>query len=360
MTQRQVYIIAEAGVNHNGSLDMAKRLVDAAADAGADAVKFQTFRAEDIITPDACKAQYQIDATGSDETQYEMLKRLELDEAAHVELMAHAKRRGIEFLSTPFDLKSLALLTDKLGLRLIKIPSGEITNAPLLLSIASTGAAVILSTGMSTLGDIETALGVLAFGYTSPGNAPSIAAFRKAYASEAGKRALLEKVTLLHCTTQYPAPFEDVNLLAMDAMAAAFGLAVGYSDHTEGIAVSIAAAALGARVIEKHLTLDRKLPGPDHIASIEPNEFKTMVKSIREVFMAIGTAEKTPAPSEAGNMQVARKSLVAACDIKKGAAFTVDNLAVKRPGTGISPFFYWETLGLTAKRDFLKDEPVER
>lgn len=359
MTQRPVYIIAEAGVNHNGSLDTAKRLVDAAADAGADAVKFQTFRAEDIITPDARKAQYQIEATGSDETQYEMLKRLELDEAAHIELMAHAKRRGIEFLSTPFDQKSLALLTDKLNLRLIKIPSGEITNAPLLLSIALTGKPVIMSTGMSTLEDVEAALGVLAFGYARQGSAPSIDAFKLAYASEAGKRALAEKVTLLHCTTEYPAPFNDVNLRAMETLRVVFELPVGFSDHTEGIACAIAAVALGACMIEKHVTLDRGLQGPDHRASIEPDELKDMVRSIRQVEAALGTAEKMSAPSELKNMQVARKSLVAGRDIKKGEAFTEENLTVKRPGAGVSPFNYWDYLCKTASRDFKQDEGIE-
>ncbi|MBI5563117.1 MAG: N-acetylneuraminate synthase [Deltaproteobacteria bacterium] len=359
MRAPRAYIIAEAGVNHNGSMEMAKRLIDAAAGAGADAVKFQTFRAEALVSASADKARYQIEATGNGETQFEMLKRLELDEAAHAEIIAHSKMRGIQFLSTPFDLKSVAMLTERFALPVLKIPSGEITNAPLLLEAARTGTRIILSTGMSTLTEIETGLGVLAFGYTRQGNAPSIDGFREAYEGEAGKKALGGKVTLLHCTTEYPAPFEDVNLRAMETMRSAFRLPVGLSDHTEGIAVAIAAAALGACVIEKHVTLDRGLPGPDHRASLEPDGLEEMVRSIRQIESALGTGEKAPAPSEAQNMGVARKSLVAGRDIKKGEVFTEENLAVKRPGTGLSPLFYWEMLGKTAPRAFRKDEPVE-
>lgn len=353
-----VYVIAEAGVNHNGSLQLARQLIDAAADAGADAVKFQTFRADRLVSRSAPKAAYQQQTTGAEQSQYDLIKQLELDEAAHAMLAGHCATRGIQFLSTPFDPESLALLITKFDLPRIKIPSGEITNAPFLLSIAQTGKPVILSTGMSTLGDIELALGVLAFGYCMHDAGPSVAGFESAYASAAGQQALRENVTLLHCTTEYPAPFQDVNLRAMKTMAEAFGLALGYSDHTQGIAIPVAAVALGATLIEKHFTLDRKLPGPDHQASLEPGELKDMVQAIRQVEMALGSGRKLPAPSELGNRSVARKSLVAACRIGKGEAFTTDNLAAKRPGDGISPAHYWEWLGKIADRDYAPDEKV--
>jgi len=355
---QKIYIIAEAGVNHNGSIDMAKALIDAAKEAGADAVKFQTFKADKTISVYADKTEYQMKTTDSAESQYEMIKKLELDEKAHEVLIEYCDQKGIQFLSTPFDIDSVKLLAEKFNLPKIKIPSGEITNAPLLLEIAKTKKPVILSTGMSTLGEIETALMVLAFGYICDNEKPSFEAFRKAYFCEKGQKAIKEKVVLLHCTTEYPAPFEDVNLNAMDVLKAAFGLPVGYSDHTEGIAVPIAAAAKGAVIIEKHFTLDKNLPGPDHRASLEPDELKEMVKYIRQVEKALGDARKVPSASEIKNIRVARKSLVADNDIKKGEVFTEENLTIKRPGTGISPVFYWQWLGKKAERDYKEDEMI--
>lgn len=353
-----VYIIAEAGVNHNGSLELAKKLIDVAVDAGADAVKFQTFKADTLVSKKAEKADYQRQTTSADESQYEMIKKLELDEEAHRLLIDYCKKAGIQFLSTPFDLASVDLLARTFDLPNIKIPSGEITNAPLLLKIAQTGKSVILSTGMSTLGEIEDALGVLAFGYLG-NSGPSVAAFRAAYCSAQGQALLLNKVTLLHCTTEYPAPFIDVNLKVMDTLKSAFGLPIGYSDHTEGIAVPIAAVARGAVVIEKHFTLDRALPGPDHKASLEPSELRQMVHSIRDVEQALGVGTKHPTPSELKNLLVARKSLVAACTIRSGESFTAENLAVKRPGNGLSPMQQWDLLGRKTSKDFAVDEPVE-
>lgn len=354
-----VFIIAEAGVNHNGSLEQAFRLVDAAALAGADAVKFQTFKADALVSRQAPKAQYQLETTGGEESQHEMIRKLELDEAAHAALIGHCRAAGIEFLSTPFDRDSLELLATKFGLSRIKLSSGDITNAPLILQAARTGKPVILSTGMSTLGDIETALGVLAFGYSESREEPSTAAFERCYGSDAGRRALRDMVTLLHCTTEYPAPLVDVNLRAMATLGAAFGLPVGYSDHTPGITIPVAAAALGAVVVEKHFTLDRSLPGPDHKASLEPGDLRLMVRAIRDVEIALGSPVKQPAASELKNRAVARKSLVAARDIRKGEAFTPENLAIKRPGDGISPACYWDWMGKFASRDYLRDEKVD-
>jgi len=351
------FIIAEAGVNHNGSLDMAKQLVDVASEAGADAVKFQTFKADNLVRRFADKAEYQKRTTYADESQHEMLRKLELDEYEHLILIEHCKAYNIQFLSTPFDSISLNLLANRFDLPVIKIPSGEITNAPFLLQIAQTGKPVILSTGMSTLGEIENALGILAFGYLG-WTCPSLTAFFNAYISVDGQAILKAKVTLLHCTTEYPAPIEDVNLKAMDTLKNAFGLPVGYSDHTEGIAVPIAAVARGAAVIEKHFTFDRTLPGPDHMASIEPAELKQMVTAIRNVEQALGSARKYPAPSEQKNIVTVRKSLVASSAIKAGEYFTIDNLAAKRPGYGLSPMQYWELLNRNAKRDFAVDEEV--
>lgn len=357
MKAQHTYIIAEAGVNHNGSLDMAIKLAEVAAEAGADAVKFQTFKADKLVSRLAPKADYQTRTTDADESQHEMIRKLELDDHAHEILIEHCKVCDIEFLSTPFDLESLELLAVRFDLTRIKIPSGDITNAPLLLKIAQTGKPVILSTGMSTLGEIEDALGVLAFGYVGKGN-PAIAAFREAYCSAEGQTTLHDKVTLLHCTTEYPAPFEDVNLKVMDTLKIAFSLPVGYSDHTEGIAVPIAAVARGAVIIEKHFTLDRSLPGPDHKASLEPAELKQMVTAIRVVEQALGTGRKCPTLSERKNIGVARKSLVAACTIRAGEPFTDENLTVKRPGSGLSPMKYWKLLGRKAAQNFSDDEEI--
>lgn len=355
---KKVYIIAEAGVNHNGSLELAKKLVDVAAEAGADAVKFQTFKADKLVSKTAKRAEYQIANTGTTETQYEMIKKLELSDESHHALISYCQDKKIHFLSTPFDLESLDLLANQLKLPVIKLPSGDITNAPLLLETARTKKPVILSTGMCNLGEIETALGILAFGFLDLKERPSLNAFERAYYSVEGHNILKEKVTLLHCTTEYPAPLKEVNLNVMATMREAFGLPVGYSDHTNGIAVSVAAVALGATIIEKHFTLDKNMPGPDHKASLEPHELIDMVKSIRDVEVALGSALKKPAESEVKNKSIARKSLVVSRDIKKGEIFSEENLSIKRPGDGVSPFHYWEWLGKAANKDYAQDEKV--
>ncbi len=334
MTTRTL-IIAEAGVNHNGDLKLAKRLIDVAAEAGADCVKFQTFRADRQVTRVAQKADYQIKTTDSTESQHEMLRRLELSVEMHRELIAHCAARNIGFLSTGFDVESVDLLRG-LGQNLFKIPSGEITNLPYLRHIGQFGGDVILSTGMATLGEIEAAIEVL---------------------EQAGTPRT--KLTVLHCTTEYPTPMNEVNLRAMQSIHAAFGVAVGYSDHTPGIEVAIAAAAMGASVIEKHFTVDRDLPGPDHKASLEPEELKAMVAAIRSIEIALGDGIKRLTPSEAKNKPVARKSLVAKQQIKAGDVFGEQNLTAKRPGTGISPMRWDEVIGRIAPRDFAEDELIE-
>ena len=353
------YIIAEAGVNHNGSLDLARQLIDVAADAGADAVKFQTFKAQNLVSKSAAKADYQVNTTGSVESQFDMIQKLELDESAHRELISHCHARNIEFLSTPFDHASVDLLAATLDLPLLKIPSGEITNGPLLLKVARTGKPLILSTGMSTLEEVQEALGVLAFGLLGSEQPPSLEGFRRAFASEEGRAVLRQKVSLLHCTTEYPAPLAEVNLRAMDTLAEAFGLPVGYSDHTTGITIPVAAVARGAVIIEKHFTMDRSLPGPDHQASLEPDELRAMVRSIREVETALGDGVKRPTASELKNLPVARKSLVASAEIIAGEAFTAEKLAVKRPGNGVSPMQFWDFLGRNATCGYHPDEKVK-
>lgn len=353
-------IIAEAGVNHNGSIEMAKELIDVAAQAGANVVKFQTFKAEKIISRYAPKAEYQKKTTTENESQLEMIKKLELDENAHRILIAHCQSRRIEFLSTPFDFGSIDLLAHRLDLPRLKIPSGEITNGPYLLQIARTGKPVILSTGMSTLGEIETALGVLAFGYLNINDQPSLKKIQNAYCSDAGQDILSKRVVLLHCTTEYPAPFDEVNLRAMVTMQVAFGLPVGLSDHTPGIAVPIAAVALGAAVIEKHFTIDKNLLGPDHKASLEPDELKAMVTAIRQVETALGNGRKVPSPSELRNRDIARKSLVASKPICIGDVFSQENIMPKRPGTGISPMHYWNLLERISDKDYSEDELIKR
>ena len=355
-TNPSVFVIAEAGVNHNGSLDLAIELVDAAATAGADAVKFQTFRADALATSRAPKAEYQQKTTAPMETQHAMLHRLELDENAHRQLIKHCLAKGIEFMSTPFDLESVSLLL-RLGVRRVKLGSGDLTNAPLLLSVARSKLPIILSTGMATLEDIESSLGVLAFGMLGGGLAGR-AAFAQAWASPEGRRLMASRVTLLHCTTEYPAPIDDVNLKAMLTMRDAFVLEVGYSDHTEGIAVSVAAVALGATVIEKHLTLDRDLPGPDHSASLEPPDFGALVRAVRNAQRALGSSRKRVSPSESKNVVVARKSLVALQPIQQGELFTPENLGAKRPGDGVSPMEYWEWLGRPSPHSFAPNELI--
>ena len=328
-------IIAEAGVNHNGDLELAKKLINIAAEAGADLVKFQTFNADRLVASTARKAAYQIQATDSRESQHEMLRRLELTEDMHKELIAHCAARDIGFFSTGFDIKSVDLLLS-LGQDHFKIPSGEITNLPYLRHIGHLGRPVILSTGMAIMEEIGSALQILENSGT-PKNS----------------------ITVLHCTTEYPTPMPEVNLKAMLAIRDNFGVKVGYSDHTLGIEVAIAAVAIGATVIEKHFTLDRNLPGPDHKASLEPSELKSMVVAIRNIEVALGDGIKRPTPSEAKNIPIARKSIVARKAIQAGEMFKIENLTAKRPGTGISPMYFDEVLGKKARRNFAEDELIE-
>ncbi len=329
MNINHVLIIAEAGVNHNGDLNTAKKLIDVAAKAGVDMVKFQTFKADDLVSKEAKKARYQINNTGeANDTQYEMLKKLELSERDHITLIKYANSKGIEFFSTAFDVKGLEFL-NSLGFRLFKVPSGEITNYPYLKKIASFGKPVILSTGMASLEEVGQALQVL----TSEG-------------------LTNEEITVLHCNTEYPTPMKDVNLKAMTTIHRAFNVEIGYSDHTLGIEVPIAAVALGARVIEKHFTLDRSLPGPDHMASLEPNELKHMVDSIRNIEASIsGSGNKTPSESEVRNIEIVRKSLHLNKDLKKGTIISSNDLVVLRPATGISPMRIEEVIGKSLTKD---------
>nr|WP_319219488.1 N-acetylneuraminate synthase [uncultured Trichococcus sp.] len=329
---KDVLVIAEAGVNHNGSIELAKKLIKEAAIAGADVVKFQTFKAETLVSKSAKKADYQKVSTDAEESQFDMLKKLELDYAIHEELMQYSNEQGIKFLSSAFDLESIDLL-DKLGINIFKIPSGEITNLPYLRKIAQTGKQIILSTGMSTISDIEAALEVL----------------RQNGATD---------VVVLHCNTEYPTPMEDVNLLAMNTIQNTFKVRVGYSDHTAGIEVPIAAVALGAEVIEKHFTLDKTMEGPDHKASLEPKELKAMVDAIRNIQAALGDGLKRPSESEIKNMPIARKSLVAKANIQAGEMFSEDNLTIKRPGTGLSPMLWDDIIGSIARKDYEVDEVI--
>lgn len=343
MTHRTL-IIAEAGVNHNGSLQMALDLVDRAADAGADLVKFQTFNAARLVSARAPKAGYQKRTTDVDESQLEMLLRLQLSPEAHRIIMARCAERGIGFLSTPFDEDSLALLVEDLGLQQIKLGSGELTNAPLLLACARSGAEIILSTGMGTLSEVEEALGVLAFGMLRTEPPRGRIDFAEVLTDRKAWETLRARVTLLHCTTEYPAPVDQTNLSAMATMRAAFCLRTGYSDHTEGRAISLAAVALGAEVLEKHFTMDRSLPGPDHAASLEPAEFTALVDEIRAVEAALGNGIKQPGPAELANRAIARKSLHAARDLSAGQVLAPSDVAVLRPGEGITPMAFWDHL----------------
>ena len=355
---RPVFVIAEAGVNHDGSLADALRMVDIAAGAGADAVKFQTFDATQLATRRAGKAAYQVRNTGSDNEQLSMLKALELDRDAHRTLADRAADRGVRFMSTAFDLDSLAFLA-ALDMPAIKIPSGDLTWGAMLLKAARLGRPLIVSTGMATLEEIREALSVIAFALTRDGTPSGEAALKGAFADPAAQTLLQERVTLLHCTTEYPAPLAAVNLRAMTLMAETFSLPVGYSDHTLGTTVSIAAAARGATVIEKHFTLDRTRPGPDHAASLEPDELAAMIAAIRDVETALGEARKAPAPEEIANRAIARRSLVAARPIAAGEPFSLDNLAAKRPADGLSPMAIWPLLGQVSPRAYVEDEAIE-
>lgn len=329
----KVFVIAEAGVNHNGSIEVAKELVDVAARAGADAVKFQTFKAENLVCKNAEKANYQMETTDTSESQFEMLKKLELTLDMHQQLITYCKQKNIMFLSTPFDIDSLYFLVD-LGVEIIKIPSGEIINYPLLREVGKTGKEVIISSGMSTLDEVREALDIL---------------------KEFGSK----RITVLHCNTEYPTPYEDVNLNAMVTMREKLNINVGYSDHTSGIEIPIAATALGASVIEKHFTLDKSMEGPDHKASLEPMELEKMIASIRIVEKAMGNGVKEPSDSESKNINIVRKSIVAKHNIPSGNVFTEENLTTKRPGTGISPMRWNEVIGKVASRDIMEDELIE-
>lgn len=354
------FVIAEAGVNHNGSVERAHDLVTVAAEAGADAIKFQTFKADRIASASAPKAEYQSRNTGDQGSQIAMLKALELSDDDHHVLAAACLETGIEFMSTPFDEDSATFLAEDIGVTRLKVGSGELTNAPLLLHLARTGKPVILSTGMATVTEVTTALSVLAFGYTaSPDTQPSVAEFSAAFEHAAGKQVLQTNVTLLHCTSDYPAAPETINLKAMDTLRATFALPVGLSDHSQGIAVPAAAVARGAVAIEKHFTLDRSLEGPDHAASLEPDELQAMIKAVRTVEAALGSGIKEPVASERDTAMVARKSLIALTDITAGAAFSPDNLGFKRPGTGVSPLEFWTYLGQPAARAYRCDELID-
>ncbi|MFC2151959.1 N-acetylneuraminate synthase [Bacteroidota bacterium] len=335
LTSKGVFIIAEAGVNHNGEMHLAKKLIDAAVYAGVDAVKFQTFKAKNIVSQFAQKANYQKETTSEKESQLLMLQKYELDIDSHKELIEYCSRKGISFLSSPFDIESIKLL-NKLGVKIFKIPSGEITNLPYLEEICKYNKHIILSTGMSTLKEIESALDVLVRNGTSKNN-----------------------ITVLHCNTEYPTPYSDVNLRAMQTIKDTFAVEVGFSDHTEGIEAPIAATALGAKVIEKHFTLNKYMTGPDHQASIEPNDLKAMVSAIRNIELAMGNGQKKPSKSEVKNIDIVRKSIVAKTHIKKGEIFSLENLAVKRPGNGISPMRWYELLGKPAKKDYEIDEFID-
>ncbi len=336
----KTYIIAEAGVNHNGDMDTAKRLVDAAIDAGADAVKFQMFKAEKLASSAAEMAQYQKQNTGVVESQQDMLRKLELSAQGHIELQEYCKGKNIEFLSSPFDTDSMKFLIS-IGMDTIKIPSGEIVNFPYLREAAQSGKKIILSTGMSTLEEVREAFDVIKK-YSDP------------------SENIANRLILMHCNTQYPTPYEYVNLNAMQTMRKEFGFEVGYSDHTPGIEVAIAAVAMGATVIEKHFTLDKNMPGPDHKASLEPDELKAMVASIRHIEAALGDGIKRPTESEKNNIAIVRKSIIAAKDIKKGELFTEDNLTTKRPGDGISPMRWNDIIGTKADRDYKEDELIRQ
>jgi N,N'-diacetyllegionaminate synthase len=331
---KKVFIIAEAGVNHNGSIELAKKLIDVASESGADAVKFQTFKATNLVSKNAQKAEYQKQTTDKTESQFDMIKKLELDLNTHKELIAYCKTKNIMFLSTPFDHDSIELLND-LGLEIFKIPSGEITNLPYLRHIGKLGKKVILSTGMADIGEIEDALDILINSGTQK-----------------------ENITVLHANTMYPTPMEDVNLKAMVTIGNTFDIAFGYSDHTLGIEVDIAAVAMGASCIEKHFTLDKNMDGPDHKASLEPDELKAMVKAIRNIELALGSSIKKPSPSEIPNMQIARKSIVAKTEIKKGDKLSEENITIKRPGNGINPMRWDEVIGTIATKDYQEDELI--
>lgn len=353
----KVYIIAEAGVNHNGQRDLAFALVDVAAEAGADAVKFQTFDAQKLASKSAPKAAYQKQSTDADESQLAMLKKLELPREWHYELQAYSQEKGIEFLSTAFDTDSLAFLVE-LGMTVFKIPSGELTNGPLLWQFARTQKPLIISTGMATLSEVEQGLAIVAHALNADTEPADMDEVWRGWSKADYRNSLRGHVTLLHCTSQYPTPFNEVNLRGMDTLASAFGLEVGYSDHTEGILIPVVAVARGAKVIEKHFTLDRTLPGPDHKASLEPSELNQMVSNIRALQLVLGDGSKTPQVSEWDTRQAARQQVVAARDILAGAVLTKLDLTTARSGRGLPPIALWGLIGQPASRSFAAGEII--
>jgi N-acetylneuraminate synthase len=358
MIDLKTQIIAEAGVNHNGDVGMALELVDKAALAGADYVKFQSFKAEKLASHAAMKARYQLKTTSENENQLAMLRRLELSIDDHERIMTRCREKKIRFLSTPFDLDSLAMLTETFSLNEIKLGSGELTNAPLLLAAARSGVKIILSTGMGALAEVEEALGVLAFGMCRSTAPTDRRDFAEILLDPAVWSVISERITLLHCTTEYPAAEQDTNLRAMDTLRCAFNINVGYSDHTPGDTVSLAAVALGATTLEKHFTLDRTLSGPDHAASLEPEELTQLVQKVRIIESSLGTGIKQPCTAEVANRSVARKSLLAARDLPEGHILTLKDVVVKRPATGISPMAFWDVIGCSLEKNTKRDGAI--
>lgn len=354
----ETLLIGEAGVNHNGSEELAIRLADLARQSNVDIVKYQIFNSAQLVTEGAPKANYQSVHTGASGSQREMLRKLELSLDSHKRVALHCKNIGIDYMATAFDLASLRFLAEDIEIPIFKISSGDLTNAPFLLAHTKYKRKLIVSTGMSTLGEIEDALGVLAFGLLDTPDEPSVRGFRNAYLSDEGQEILGQFVTLLHCTTEYPAAVNEINMKAMKTMSQAFGLDVGFSDHSIGNTASVVSVALGAKVIEKHFTLDQSLDGPDHKASMSPDELMLFVSSIRQAELCLGSGVKRPANSELANIAVARRSLVATADIKAGELFTESNVGVKRPGTGVSPFAYWEVLSSISKREYSEGDLI--
>ena len=357
----KTYIIAEAGVNHNGKFHLAKKLIDIAKKSGADAVKFQIFKSEDVVTPSAVKAKYQYINTGINETQLAMIKKLELNKTDFIKLKKYADNLNLDFLITAFDSGSLNFIIDKLKVKRLKIPSGEITNGPFILEHARYGLDIILSTGMANISEISKAISIIAFGYLNKNNKkiPSSEDLYNSLKSTEGKNLLKKKVTILHCTTEYPAPASELNLNAINEMRRRLNLQIGYSDHSNGLIAAIAAVALDVRILEKHFTISKNMRGPDHKASLSPRELFIFVKNIREAEIMMGNGLKTPSISEIKNMNIARKSIVALRNIKKGERFSPKNIGCKRPGNGITPMKYWNLINKKSKKNFLKDELIK-
>lgn len=359
MDKPNTYIIAEAGVNHNGSLKQALQLIDVAKSSGADCVKFQIFKANELVCKHTLSAEYQKKNMQKNTSQLDMLKQLEISQEEFVLIENYCRDQHIDFMATPFDFSSLDFLLNELKAKRIKISSADLTNAPLLLAVAKSSCSMILSSGMASLAEIEQALSVLAFGFNQTGEQPSIEEFQQAYTSKAAQEKLRRRVSLLHCTSDYPARYNEVNLAVLQTLRQAFHLPVGLSDHTQGIAVPTAAVALGAKIVEKHFTLDKNLPGPDHKASLQPEELNTMVTAIRQVEEAMGTSLKWPSLAEQKNKQVVCKSLVAKSAIKKGELFSEVNMTTKRAGVGIAPIHYWDLIGKNAMQDYQADDLIK-